>query len=266
MTLKIILIYVICDEFLSYMNHHDHHHSQMSDTEVLSAAIVAMVSFGGNYAGARRWLEVPHYLPNMLSNSRLSRRLKRLKPYLPSLFQILGEEFKARNDDQNYAIDTFPVLVCDNYRIDRCRIYTDEAYRGYIAGKKRYFYGLKVHLLITERGEPVEFFFTPGSASDVAHLMISILIYHRAQRSMLTRLTITISLKIVWLRVTRSPCHPFAQRIPHGLSSSGSAFYSIIIAKLLKLQPVWSNGYRPNPFTRPTLLGLSSKLSCLCLL
>jgi hypothetical protein len=27
-----------------------------------------------------------------------------------------------------------------------------------------------VHLLVTQQGQPVEFFVTPGSASDVAHL------------------------------------------------------------------------------------------------
>ena len=35
------------------------------------------------------------------------------------------------------------------------------------ASKRRYLYGLKLHLLITETGEPVEFFLTPGSLSDV---------------------------------------------------------------------------------------------------
>jgi Transposase DDE domain len=32
--------------------------------------------------------------------------------------------------------------------------------------KKRYFYGLKIHLLVTPQGHPVEYFLTPGSSSD----------------------------------------------------------------------------------------------------
>ncbi len=42
--------------------------------------------------------------------------------------------------------------------------------RGYQASKKRYFYGLKIHLLITAQGQPVEFFLTPGAQSDTQAL------------------------------------------------------------------------------------------------
>jgi hypothetical protein len=39
-----------------------------------------------------------------------------------------------------------------------------------MASKKRYVYGLKVHLLVTKDGQPVECFLTPGSYSDVRML------------------------------------------------------------------------------------------------
>jgi hypothetical protein len=45
-----------------------------------------------------------------------------------------------------------------------------EQYRGYIASKKRYFYGLKLHLLVTPAAQPVEFFLTPGASSDTEGL------------------------------------------------------------------------------------------------
>jgi hypothetical protein len=57
--------------------------------------------------------------------------------------------------------------VCDNYRIPRAKLYQHEAYRGYIASKKRYFYGLKIHLLVTKDGQPIECYLMPGSYSDV---------------------------------------------------------------------------------------------------
>lgn len=140
------------------MNHQEHADSQMSDAEVLTTAIVAMLCCGGNYAQACRWLARPYFIPKMLSRSRFSRQLHRLQPYLLSLSRLLGELSKDNNEDQNYALDTFPVAVCDNYRIKRCRLHWQEAYRGYIASKKRYFYSLKVHILVTKRGEPVNFF------------------------------------------------------------------------------------------------------------
>ncbi len=40
------------------------------------------------------------------------------------------------------------------------------------ASKKRYFYGLKIHLMVTASREPVEFFLTSGSLADVKGLRI----------------------------------------------------------------------------------------------
>jgi hypothetical protein len=61
-------------------------------------------------------------------------------------------------------------LRYDNIRISRAKIYQNEAYRGYIASKRRYFYGLEIHIMVTKRREPAEFFISPGSFSDVACL------------------------------------------------------------------------------------------------
>jgi len=169
MEIEIIMIYVICDEFLRAMNYRDHRQSQMSDAEVMTTAIVAMLYYGGNYSKARKQLARQDIL-RMLGKSRFSRRLNRLDHLLVLLFALLGESWKQLNPEQIYSLDSFPVPVCDNIRISRARLYHDESYRGYIASKHRYFYGFKVHLLVTQRGEPVEFFLTPGAESDVAYL------------------------------------------------------------------------------------------------
>lgn len=47
-------------------------------------------------------------------------------------------------------------------------IYHGEDFRGYIANKKRYFYGLRIHILVIEQGEPVKFFLAPGAFSDTS--------------------------------------------------------------------------------------------------
>lgn len=84
-------------------------------------------------------------------------------------------------------MDSLPVPVCDNIRIRRCRLYPcrdkgqdkrpdgqnrdaakGEGFRGYIASKKRYFYGLKVHLLVTTTGLPVEVTLAPASEADIS--------------------------------------------------------------------------------------------------
>lgn len=170
MELEIITIYVICCEFLTAMGHQEDEQCQMSDGEVMTTAMVAMLYFAGNYAQARKWLNCPQYMPTMLGKSRFSRRLNRIGHLFVPCFNLIGQSWKAVNDEDIYAIDSFPIPVCDNIRISRAKIYHTEAYRGYIASKKRYFYGLKVHLMVTQHGEPVEFFISPGSDSDVAHL------------------------------------------------------------------------------------------------
>ncbi len=90
--------------------------------------------------------------------------------WIQALFAFLAELWRATNQENLYVIDSFPIPVCDNIRISRAKIYQDEAFRGYIASKNRYFYGLKVHLIITGQGEPVEFLLTPGSTADVKSL------------------------------------------------------------------------------------------------
>ncbi len=56
--------------------------------------------------------------------------------------------------------------ACDNIRISACKLYQDEAYRGFAASRRRFFFGLKVHMLTTAAGHPVEAFLTPGSRND----------------------------------------------------------------------------------------------------
>src|SRR5437660_11223281 len=52
-------------------------------------------------------------------------------------------------------------------RIRRAKIDADEQFRGYQASKKRYVYGLKIHLMVTQDGQPVECFLTHGGFGDV---------------------------------------------------------------------------------------------------
>lgn len=170
MDTQIILIYCLCDDLLKAMRHREDGQCQMSDAEVMTVALVAARYFGGNFTLARQMLSEHGYVPHMLDKSRFSRRLHRIKPLLLTLFALLGEHVKQLNEESVYLIDTFPIAACDNYRIPRARLYRHERYRGYVASKKRYFYGLKLHLLVTPQAEPVEFFLTPGSCSDTEGL------------------------------------------------------------------------------------------------
>jgi hypothetical protein len=169
----IITTYYLCDEFLKAIGHHDDQQVRLSTAEVMSVALLAAAFFGGNIEASRSFLDEYGYIEKALSKSRFNRRLHAIDPSLwQTLFDLLAEVFKHNNATQSYVVDSFPVAVCDNIRIRRCKLYPPqehgEAFRGYIASKRRYFYGLRVHLVVSGEGEPVEFSLAAGSEADIA--------------------------------------------------------------------------------------------------
>jgi hypothetical protein len=167
---KILAMYCLWSDILKAIGHADNPQDKMSDAEVITTGLVAMMFLRGNFEAARALLSMPPSIPHRLSRSRLNRRLHRLKHVLLTLFDLLGYTWKQLNTESVYIIDSFPMTACDHDRIPRARLYQHQEYRGYIAGKTRYFYGLKLHLMVTKDGQPVECFLTPGSCSDVRAL------------------------------------------------------------------------------------------------
>lgn len=106
----------------------------------------------------------------MLEKSLFNRRQHRVAELFLTVFNLLAAYWKQINEQSIYVVDSFPVVACDNHRIPRSRRYRGEAWRGYQASEKRFFYGLKLRLMVTGHGEPVEFFLTPGSWSDTRAL------------------------------------------------------------------------------------------------
>jgi len=167
---QIVAIFCFCDDVLKAIRHHEDKQCQMSDAEVMTTSIVAAMFFAGNMERSRTFLKEQGYIPKMLGKSRLNRRQHRIADLFQIIFDLLGTFWKESNEHNIYILDSFPVEACDNYRIPRSRRYVGEEWRGYQASKKRYFYGLKLHLMVTSNGQPVEFFLTPGSCSDTRAL------------------------------------------------------------------------------------------------
>jgi hypothetical protein len=164
---KITATFCLCDDLLKAMHHQEDRQCQMNDAEIMTTALVASLFFRGNHESARAMLKQHGYIPHMVSKSRFSRRLHRIKEIFIVFFNLLAQTWKTLNRDAIYVIDSIPIAVCDNIRIRRSKIYSKEDFRGYQASKKRYFYGLKIHLMVTQDGQPVECFLTPGGYGDV---------------------------------------------------------------------------------------------------
>jgi hypothetical protein len=165
--------YYLCDEFLKAVGHRDDPQVRLSTAEVMTIPLVACALFSGNIEASRSFLDEYGYVEKTISKSRFNRRLHAIDPCLwKGLFTLLAEVFKHERSEQTYVVDSLPVAVCDNIRIRRCKLYPPEehagAFRGYIPSKRRYFYGLRVHLVVTEAGEPVEFSLVAGSEADVS--------------------------------------------------------------------------------------------------
>ncbi len=189
----ITTIYCLCDDLLKALKHHDNLQSLSSCAEVMTVPVVACACFGGTWREfggnmARIWGQHgqnPRFFawPRLLQSASESLALESL---LESLLERLAQEFVAyavslvgsglpaqvfreHNTSGAYVVDSFPVPVCHNIRIQRCKLFPKlhkESFRGYCASKKSYFFGFKVQLLITGQGEPVEFVLTPGSIAD----------------------------------------------------------------------------------------------------
>ncbi|MFD2788099.1 IS982 family transposase [Hymenobacter rubripertinctus] len=169
MTEQTVAMYCFIDDFLRLTRPQAPHKRHLSDAEIITTALLAARFFGGNLAAARRYMR-QHWGMKALDKSGFTRQLHRLHDTLKYLFFALGQHLKQLNTEARYVIDSFPVPVCDNVRISRSQLLEGEAYRGYSASKRRYFYGFKVQLLMTHDGLPVEFYIHAGSEADITGL------------------------------------------------------------------------------------------------
>jgi hypothetical protein len=144
---QIVAVFCLCDDLLKALYHSEDCQCRISDAEIMTIALVAALHFGGNQAKAGRFLYEMGYMRYLLSRGRFNRRLHRLSELFWTVFHTLGETWKALNEHSVHIMDSFPVAVCDNYRIRRCHLH-GEAYRGYQASKH---YAIsQIHLLITK--------------------------------------------------------------------------------------------------------------------
>lgn len=140
---------------------------RLSDAQVLTTALVAARFFGGNLVLGQRYME-QHWGQNRLDKSGFNRRLHALADTLLGLFATCGHVLKLLHTDARYVLDSFPVAVCQNCRIGRSKLLT--AYHGRSASKQQWFYGVKVQVLITSDGVPVEFYVHAGREADITGL------------------------------------------------------------------------------------------------
>jgi Transposase DDE domain len=163
---KVIAIYCLVDDLLLACDHHTAEGCRCSDAEIITTALVSALLFKGNQSLALEYMRTHNMAATLPLKSGFTKRLHRLAALLYSLFRQMGAIIKELNCSGSYILDSFPLAVCHNIRISRCKLFKGEAYRGFCASKHQYFYGVKVQVITTAGGIPVECCFVPGSEHD----------------------------------------------------------------------------------------------------
>jgi hypothetical protein len=167
MVTKTVAIYTFFDDILKSMSYKEPKNRKTTDSEIAGVILIAARYFGGNIETCISFVRTTGLMSSMLSKSRFNRRMHKIGELLAELFFYLGQAIKEMNIHHTYCIDSFPVPVCQNIRIRDSRIVKGEEYRGYCASKRSYFYGFKVHVIITCEGIPTEYTFTTGNTHDL---------------------------------------------------------------------------------------------------
>lgn len=163
------LFCLIDDVFKAY--HHkrlrDPNQEVMTDSEVAFVGILSAQWFSGNLRRGLAYVLERKYCLKALLEGRFLRRLKAIPDDIWAILQMFLARTVGAYDAKEYIIDSFPCPVCHNVRITRCRIANGPEYRGYNSSKQQYFYGLKIHAIVSATGVPISFEWTPGSVHDM---------------------------------------------------------------------------------------------------
>ena len=150
----IITIYCIVDDILKHIGFRDDLQATISSSEIITIAIAAAMFFGGNQFVSMLYFRDMKLIKNHVSKGQFNKRIHRIDGarIWEVIFHTLSQAFKATNDANIYAVDSFPIEVCHNIRISRSKIYTNEIYLRRCSSKRTCFFGIRVHMILTATG------------------------------------------------------------------------------------------------------------------
>jgi hypothetical protein len=162
-----ITIYCLIKEFIkSKSSKKEHKLSEISDSEVLFLGYLAVSDFNENYKKAH-YYGMGMNLVTKIKYSRFIRRLNKLESVIEELFYFLSQICMKINASQTYSVDSFPVEIYQIQREKRSRLWKDTSLKSYNASKKKYFYGFKVHMVVTTNQEPISVYISEGKVHEI---------------------------------------------------------------------------------------------------
>ena len=172
---KLIEIFCSVDDFLRDLQEYLQGHSpadfemprfegRMAPSEILT--IIIFYQFSGSkcfqyYFDDIVSTEMSTYFPNQVGYKRFLQLISKSWPLLH-----LFTQFRCQSAERTgiYFIDSKKLPVCDNRRIKNHKVFNDLAERGHTS--TGWFYGLKIHLVVNNLGQCVNFRFSSGNVHD----------------------------------------------------------------------------------------------------
>ena len=135
----------------------------LSNSEVITLCLLFQMSgyktFKGFYQYALKYLK--SYFPRLVSYNRF---IELKKTSSPMLFLFLNSLIQSNTCSGLSIIDSSPLAVCKNKRIQRHKTFKSLAKRG--KSTMGWFFGFKAHIVISHKGELLSFTLTKGNVDD----------------------------------------------------------------------------------------------------
>lgn len=139
--------------------------SQLSDSEVLTILVYYHYSGYKCFAYYYKYMvlqgSLQSYFPKAVSYNRF---VELIPDQLALLYMFLKMCTLTSRRTGHYFADSKKLPACHNLRIPSHKVFAGIAQRG--KSSTGWFYGLKLHLLINEHGEIINFLITPGNVAD----------------------------------------------------------------------------------------------------
>ena len=172
---KITEIFCLADDFCKVFNEelrtrqlqdsrpHRNNPGRLSDSEVMTILIIfhsngfrCLKHFYKEYV----CVHLRHLFPDVVSYNRF---VELQKSILLHLAVFIKEVLLGECTGVSY-VDSTPLKVCNNKRIHNHRVFKGIAQRGKCS--MGWFFGFKLHIIINDRGELLNFMITPGNTDD----------------------------------------------------------------------------------------------------
>lgn len=168
METEIIFIYCLADTITCALKLKDPPRIKMTSAEIITFVMVSALYYQCNYKLTRLVSLSYRLFSSPLSQSRMNRRIHQIPQYIWIMMFSMCRGFHLNY--REFIVDSFPVAYCQNYKRFRCKLFQGKKFHGYTASKKQYFFGIKVHMVVSAQGIPIEFVFTPGAEADIRGL------------------------------------------------------------------------------------------------